>query len=308
MRVLFADLHLVDGNDNDSSHFGTLGGLIETTFKPAGPYLIVLWTAYPSKAEDLHRYIKDNLCGVPTPFSIVSLEKENYRVESSGWDTDKLIEDIARISEDPPAFSALIDWEERIIEAAGDTISSLVDIAVSDIGENTSANTSALLDMLATATVGADNVASDRFRAVNEALLPILSDRVSSLRTNDNSRRVWDKALSGAGGSGRNSEGTVARLNRMLHIDQGENTIDGTSRGAVIPLVSTLADGDFMNRFGLDESAAAKEQFRCNNFQPNCSDFRWILVNVRAACDQAQNKLGTLSYYLGIDVKADVID
>lgn len=305
LRVLFADLHLVESSDNDRVHFANLAGLIETTFKPTGPYLIVLWTAYPSKAEELHRYVRDELCGVPKPFDVIALKKEDYREGADGWNIGKLLEDIERLSQESPAFSALVDWEERVIEAAGDTVSSLMDIAMSEVGNDTSENVAGLLHKLAVAAVGANNVASDRFRAVNEALLPILSDRVSALRTNDNSRNVWDKALSGADGSVGNSEGAVAKLNQMLHIDKEQNTIEAVSRGAVIPFARTLTRADFIDQFGLDETVAAKEQFRCSSFQNNCSDFRWILVHVRASCDQAQDKPGTFSYYLGMDAKAD---
>ena len=76
---MFADLHLNPGPPGEhAQHFATLGGLIEETIKPSGPYLIVLWTQYPDQAENLLCFLKDRLEHAPKPFAVHALDKSQH--------------------------------------------------------------------------------------------------------------------------------------------------------------------------------------------------------------------------------------
>ena len=58
----------------------------------------------------------------------------------------------------------------------------------------------------------------------------------------------------------------------------------------------------FSDEFGLDEKEAAKDQFRCKDFDPTDGRFRWVLVQAQAACDYVQRHPGSLPCYLGLDL------
>ena len=78
VRVIFADLHLGGGPPGDHTQdFSTIGGLLEDTIKPSGPYLIVLWTMYPEQADGLHAFLKKRLQDVPKPFAVQPLDKND---------------------------------------------------------------------------------------------------------------------------------------------------------------------------------------------------------------------------------------
>ena len=131
VRVIFADLHLTGGPVTDhAKDFSTIGGLIEDSIKPSGPYLIVLWTQYPEQADRLRNYL-NNLEGVTKPFTVRALNKNDHldSVDGSVKSTEVLVEAIRRIVTGQPQVAALLNWEERVLDAAADTISSILELA-----------------------------------------------------------------------------------------------------------------------------------------------------------------------------------
>lgn len=301
LRVLFTDLHLLPGGNDHSRQFGELSGLIESTFKPSGPYFIVLWTAYPDQADGLHHYMKERLGDKYMPFDIIPLDKADYINAQNVLNEDKLIGDIGKLVEESPAFSALMNWEEWILAAAGSTAVAIRDlVSVDDRGE-ASLKVAGILKMLSEAAVGRCNVNSYMFAAVNQALLPILSDKVSSTVTRDDGESIWSRVFDQAEVSEASGEDIAAELNRMFHVDLQVDTDDGATRGAVVPLKKILSYGFFESRFGLEENVAAERQFGCRGFRERNSGFQWVLVQAQAACDYAQKQPGPLPYYLGLD-------
>src|SRR5262245_47201240 len=53
VRIVFADLHLNEAGaaTDNARHFTVIGGLLEETVVPAGPYAVVLWTRYADQAD-----------------------------------------------------------------------------------------------------------------------------------------------------------------------------------------------------------------------------------------------------------------
>src|SRR5262245_53062783 len=66
VRVLFADLHLNEGGaaQDHVRHFTVIGGLLQETFVPTGPYALILWTRFPDQAENLRAFLEERLQGV----------------------------------------------------------------------------------------------------------------------------------------------------------------------------------------------------------------------------------------------------
>ena len=212
VRVIFADLHLVGSTAPDhAKDFSTIGGLIQETIKPSGPYFIVLWTRYPDQADALQENLEERLKGVAKPFAVLPLDKSNHLDQAGNVkSTEKLVETIADIAKKQPQIAALLNWEDRVLGAAADTVSSILILAeptteaarrAEEIGR--------LLARLTVEAVGREHVEQDRFRAVNEALLPILADRISVLRSADDANEAWKEAFS------------EADLGRSLSPDEG---------------------------------------------------------------------------------------
>ena len=197
VRIIFADLHLGMGSPSDhKSNFSMIGGLLRDTIKPSGPYFIILWTQFPEQAEALRTFLDRPDTDVAKPFDVQPLAKADH-LDPHGRvkDEEVLIEAIKGIVGDSPQLASLFDWEGWVLAATGRTVSSILDLAAAEGTAERAKEVGKILSRLAIEAVGANNVETDPFRAVNEALLPILADRMSALRSGVPQQEIWSKAL-----------------------------------------------------------------------------------------------------------------
>ena len=302
-RVLFADLHLTDGaaGTGNAQHFGTIGGLLEGTLMPTGPYAIILWTRYPDQANALRDHLEKRLVGVSKPFAVVPLDKADHLNPDGTLRSAQALRDaIHGLLGAQPQLAALFNWEERVLGASAATVSAVIDLATAGVAPD--ARAAAIgrhLFFFGLEAVGAGNVEVDRFRAVNEVLLPILVDRAAFLRADDD-ERIWRDALAGQSTDAGMSVDEAAKLNKLVHIAPSARTSPSV-RGAVSLLPQSRLDG-FQTFFGMPQDTAAKQQFGCNGFKTNDQRFGWMLLQVQAVCDYAQLKPGPLPFVLGLEM------
>ena len=310
VRVIFADLHLGGTPPGDHAQdFSTIGGLLEETIKPSGPYLIVLWTMYPDEAKGLHTFLKDRLHDVSRPFAVQALDKNDHLdPQGAVKSPEALVRAIRRVVSEKPQIRALLNWEERVLGAAADAVSSVMELAESaGGGENPSEEIGRLLASLAVAAVGEEHAGEDWFRAVNEGLLPILGDRIASMRSRKGDDALWQAALGEVGAGQGLSKDEAARLNRLLHIASSTPDGDGAERGAVIALPEEFAEEAFAETFDLAPEEAAEKQFWCKQPWGDADSFHWVLVQTQAACDYAQIQPGPLPFQLGLCLRASKV-
>lgn len=299
VRVIFADLHLGPGSlsTNPMTDFSTINSLLENEIKPVGPYFILLWTHYPDQAPALRTFLDERLKGVKKPFDVVPLAKADHLENGNVKDEDRLLAEIDSIAGGLPQIGALFDWESRVLRATGDTVSSLLELTSAEEADQRIAKLKRILATLGIEAVGETHVDDDRFRAVNEALLPILADRIADLRSAHGSNDIWARAFDTGDDARGLSVDDAAKLNRLVHVADPGNA-GGAERGVVIPLPGR---DDFRSVFDIEESDAASDQFRCKDFVPDDDRFRWVLVQCQAACDHAQSQPGPLPFHLGLD-------
>ena len=231
------------------------------------------------------------------------LDKSNHLDgEGNVRDEEKLMQEIETLTEKLPQVGALFNWESRVVGATGSTVSSLLELASTKETNTRAEEVGRILTRLGIEAVGKDHVGSDRFRSVNEALLPILADQIANLRSNESDDEIWRSALEVSGSHGISLQ-EAARLNRMAHISDSESP-DGSERGCVIPLPDSFR-GKFEDTFNINEKDAAKNQFLCREFTFEDERFHWVLVQIQAACDYAQTQPGPLPFYLGLDLPED---
>jgi hypothetical protein len=310
VRVIFADLHLSEGGAGHGHErdFAVIGGLIEGKIVPTGPYLIVLWTRFPNQAAELKNFLDVRLSGVPKPFAVVSLDK-NAHLGTDGKvvDVDKLVAAIADVVRSEPHIAALLNWEERALGAAADTIAAILEISLTAPGaETASQRLRRIVYHLAAAGVGSQHVFEDRFHAVNEALIPILADRIGALKSIADQNAIWSAAILEGDAALELTGLEAARLNRMSHIADGSG-ITGSARGAVIALPPSMSGDKFAGIFGMSPIGAADKQFGCNGFVEGDPRFKWILVQSQAACDYAQRQPGPLPFLLALEMPEDCV-
>ena len=309
VRVIFADLHLTGGPATDhAKDFSMIGGLIEDSIRPSGPYLIVLWTQYPEEADRLRTYLND-LEGVTKPFAVRALDKNDHLDATNGSvkSTETLVEAIGEIVTGQPQVAALLNWEERVLDAAADTISSILKLAEPvTAGLSRNEEVGSLLASLAVESVGEEHVEEDRFRAVNEALLPILADRIASMRSREADNELWQAAFKESDIGRGLSLKKAAKLNLLLHIAvPPTDKSKGDERGTVIDLPKEFSGKAFESAFDLAQETAAHKQFwRKKETGKDDDQVRWVLVQTQAACDYAQAQPGPLPFHLGLCLPA----
>jgi len=306
VRVIFADLHLGGGLPaaDHAKDFSMIGGLIEDTIKPSGPYIIVLWTLYPEQAESLYGYLKDRLESVAKPFAVWPLDKKgHFNPQGEVKVPETLVGAIEEVVAQQPQVGALLNWEGRVLGAAADTMSSIMSLAESAAtGVNLKEEIGRLLGSLAVAAVGKEHVEEDRFRAVNEALLPILGDRIASMRSREEDGELWQAVFDDAATQHGLSPKESAKLNSLLHIARSADDDDGTERGAVIALPEGWSGQAFGVTFDLAPEEAAEKQFWHKQSAVEGDSSCWVLVQTQAACDYAQTQPGPLPFHLGLIV------
>jgi hypothetical protein len=288
------------GHEKD---FAVMAGLLEGNINPSGPYIIMLWTRFPEQAEHLEAFLKDRLRGVPKPFAVYSLDKAHHLDDASGnvRDSESLITTIRELLGSQPQIAALFNWEDRVLGAAARTVGAITELAES---EREPAKERQILDgvlcALATAAVGKAHVETDRFRAVNTALLPILADRIAAMTLRAEDTEVWQSGFTPE----PEREVTVAEaaaLNTMLHFGFLGDAGGAADPGAVIRMLGDHGGADYQDMFGMEATAAAK-QFRCSDYVERDDRFRWVLIQIEAPCDHAQQKPGPLPYALGLEM------
>ena len=302
VRVIFADLHLNEsgaGSDH-AQHFSLIGGLIKEKIGPSGPYVLILWTRHSNQADSLCQFLDERLENTARPLAVKSLDKMHHLDTSGNFkNTKKLVKEINKLFDQQPQITALLGWEERVLGAAAETVSSIFNLAAE---QNPGNDVGRLLAHLAVGAVGKNHVEQDRFHAVNEALLPILTDRIAALRSNNKSKNTWKKAFKDFDTGSPLSLKHAAKLNCLIHIALQMDKDDGTRRGAVIALPKRLSEKAFRGQFGIEEGEAALKQFFCEGFVEKDERFRWVLVQSQAACDYAQKQPGPFPYYLGLEL------
>ncbi|MFC6644681.1 hypothetical protein ACFQBQ_03555 [Granulicella cerasi] len=261
--------------------------------------------AFPPQVEGLAQFLCERLQDTPhaIPTQIKTLSKIDHIRGTEVIDPAKLVQAVQKMVVSEPQIAALINWENRVSDAAADTIAQLVNLVPSDKRDTPAlvVEIGRLLNALATEAVGASNVGKDRFAAVNEALLPILYDRVSRLRMAAPDERLWKQAIATPGKKADLSDEEAAHLNTMLHVDLDVSAVKPTDRGVVLECpAATLEDAPFREAFGMDTTSFLRDQL---SLDPT-ANVRWILVQIEGICDYAQAQAGPALYVLGVETSA----
>ena len=305
-RVVFIDLNLINSppSPDMGRNFAIIGSILND-IAPKGPYLLVLWTNYQESAAGLSEYLNERLTDAAKPYKVLPLPKDGY-IDPNGnsiksWE---LAEQIRALINESPELAILTGWEETVLSAAAKTLSSITLLHnEAKNGTEQQRDIPRLITRIARESVGRENVEYNPFRALNEALLPILSDHISSSILEEIDRETWNQMISGQQNKTPISDNEAAQLNWIFHFAQDIGEDGGAERGAVIPLSRDLSGKRFSEIFGLSEKEAAEQQFHCTNIDEKNNHAIWVLIQTQPVCDYAQRKPGPLPFHLGIQTK-----
>jgi len=309
IRAVFIDLHLAQSapSTEETPNFAVIATLLTEHLDPLnGPFALFLWTEYSEHCPALMAFLQERAALHAIPVAALALKKADFLDAGGNFiNANIFCREVTKLISAQPQVAALINWESRIAGAASDTIATLSGLIprADRTGPGLKSELERLLSVLAIESVGASHVGSDRLAAVNEALLPILYDRMAQIRSNRFEQKLWKRAITSPGQPARLSTSEAARLNTLLHWDFDVSSIDPGGRGTVVllPAGSSTEEG-FRSRFGLSPADAARRQFGISSLTEGC---RWVLVQIQAVCDHAQAQAGPLPYVLGMEFPAD---
>lgn len=302
VRILFMDLQLRDrsASSDFKNHYAEIQRLLQHVIEaPAGPYLLVLWTDSPDRADELLTYLEKNLfpdAPHTRPVGIVPLSKNDFISAKTGAETSEgLLAAILELLEEQPAMSALLLWESEVVGAASLVLADIVTLAGELAQEKALAN---LLRTICVSAVGGANVELNPRSSLQAALLPLLQDH---LQNGEYQSESWSSFFDDAMDSGRTlTKRQVTLLNTKFHVTRpdGSQPIAASEWGAISTLETNMDWGEFDLQSA--EQFVQREVSRHvgNLSAEQIAGTDVVQIRVGAACDYAQKASGPIPYVL----------
>jgi hypothetical protein len=335
LRLVFMDLNLEElGGIPDTANLcGTVMTVLKQIIsKHGGPYLIVFWTQIAGKVDAVRTMLYERLEGIPFPIAIVELPKnkfigagpkqkdfkEGLQEFYSGLHNN--IEGLGKavreaVAQDP-TLCAVSSWESRASEAAARAVNEIYACARGDVSDpaKMSESIQKILTRIAVAAAGRRSASESPARALDEGMVDILADQFGVSVDQPEYQDAIRKAI------GDSVKAPVvfvdevqmsAALNTFFHIDTEVSSAKAGDRGVVISAKPFKKD---VLGFRPTELLTSEFLFPWETFplerQPEIKNLliqftpvaEFVLVELGADCDHAQDLARTRRYLLGLEV------
>lgn len=339
LRLIFSDLNLAEAGtvvDTATLWAGVVGVLKQVVSVESGPYVLVFWTQIGTRVAEVGEMIYDRaaeLDGRPCPIAVVELAKGPFIVQppaEQGFHEGlqgfyaRLHENIATLQAAVQTavaknqqLNAVAAWEARAAGAAASAVNEIYRCARVDEPDVRLAS-AALGKVIAKIAIAASGPAAARespARALDAGMVDILVDQFGA-SVDDKEYVAAMQAAIGPLLQGRlrfgNEQQLFAELNTFFHIDRQITTAKTWDRGVVVPIRPPL-DDDVLG-FSPRELLASEFIFDATSFEradrPEVQALigeleggpEFVLVELGADCDHAQNKHRTRRYLLGLEL------
>lgn len=341
------NLAQLGGNPEPATLAGTVISVLKQVLaRDAGPYLLIFWTQVSGLTEAVSKLLYERLEGIPLPLAIEAIPKGNFiptTPKQNGFNdglrelfsalsktTTELRSAVLKAVNSNPQLSVLAHWEARAADAATRTVNELHACAVEDIAGKTSASDSVerVLAQIAIAAAGPVPAIRLPARALDAGLLDILVDQFGTSVDGTEYVTVVEKAIkatvkaadeppSRPGVKFNRPALVAAELNALFHIDKEVSTAKTSDRGVVLPAKPPLNAGklgfdpaDYFTGEFLHPDQVYLEAERATVLE-QLQKFRaaaeFVLVEVGADCDHAQNSHRTRRYLLGLEIPEEYL-
>lgn len=294
VKIAFFDINYNTTGD-DKALFANLKNIIASfVSKDNGPYILVFWTTHPEQVNDFVSFVNrdDGYKDIANPIDIKTLDKTKFALD------ENLLQDLEAICSSPLA-TCLFSFQEEMLEASTDCFEKLMSFAKSDEEwgkhDKFEKKIKELFSRIAYESSGFLNGRSSPDKAIKEAVAPIL---LYHLLTNGsiswaNYLNISEKEVEFF----KNIEidHIAPHLNSYFHIDP--IVTDSQARGVVRYI--DCDDNYFETRMGFSKDKWVREIFFDKKANLSGS-YDIIAIGISAACDYAQNKIGTHKYIIGI--------
>lgn len=304
VRILFLDLHLLPAKDTPEQIRNTIGVLAQLLVCDQGPYAVVLWSDHAEHWEEFENECRARLAQehLPLPLKVLPLSKVDHlqtmEERRSVTDPQSLKVRVLESIESIPQLAALLAWEEQVSQAADDTIRQIFQIASKH--SDPKVRLKEILGDIAVASSSPVVAKQDTYRAANEILVPVLADRLLHRGGGEKLKELWEKAVPEELVS-RSTLGEMDRaaLNGLLHFQFGSPACQPWERGSVV-CFSSSSEIAFKGVWGYSPAEVFEQQDLPQGVRPQLEN--WVMVQVQAPCDYAQQHRGLLPYVGGMRI------
>ncbi len=322
VRLVFFDINYLKAVTNDVAMFEAAATILCKVLAPDnGPYVLITWSSKADKHDGLMAHFATHVAEIPAPAVTGFLQKEKFTPDGAAKDGGaSLREQIMSVIADQPQIRALMQWETSARRAAGDVICSLLELFSREdrFAARYGPVLHGVLAHMARAAVGSENVAADRRGAINEALVPILFDRLMHQLPEEGEVQLWTDAITLAPGVPSPDPAHGSHLNALSHIARaGSGPMEAGDRGVVFMLPegagqkmaarTQLALQDIAADF-LSSQSKGQNKSSPPDMAEVAKDCRWVFVGMRAICDQAQAKGTMRPVVLALEVPGTMKD
>jgi hypothetical protein len=335
LRLVFMDLNLEElGGVPDAA---TLCGnvmpvLKQVISKHGGPYSLIFWTQIGTKVEEVRKLLYERLEGIPFPLAVVELPKgkfigegpkeKNFKEGLQEFYSDlhsnmgALGKAVSEVVAQDSQLCAMSSWESRASEAAARAVNEVYACAEGDVADpaKTGESIKKVLTKIAVAASGQTSASDSPARALDAGMVDILADQFGISVEEPEYQNVIRKAIGDTV-----KEPVVfldevkmfADLNTFFHVDTEVGSAKAGDRGAVISAKpfnkndlgfrpNELLTSEFLipwEKFPLEQQVDMRKLLTEFN---KAADF--VLVELGADCDHAQDIARTRRYLLGLEV------
>ena len=267
-------------------------------------------------------FFAEDVPEIPAPAMTACLSKEHFVVVGTeagagAGGGSALQQAVDQVLKQRPQVNALLEWEMSARRAAGAVVCSILGLFTRKqrFANAYGTQMESLLAHMASCAVGSDNVSIDRRAAINEAFAPVLFDRMIHSAARVGEAELWEQAITLASKLTVPDDSQKHRLNALSHIAFSHSgPMEAGDRGVVFNLTPSVAQ--YMSaKSGKSELELAAEfvvrttttkpvPLTMEDLTPAC---RWVMIGLRAVCDQAQNHGVLKPAVLGLEVPASAV-
>lgn len=344
LRVIFTDLNLAElgGVPETAALWATLVGVLkQLVSRDSGPYLLVFWTRVGAKAAEVKEMLyarAAELDGIPCPIDVLDLSKGPFLVPvPAGKAFDEGLRDffaalhanMAQLRQGiegavatDPQLNAVAAWESRAAEAAALAVNEVHRCARADEADASRVGEALkkTLAKIAVAASGRTAAQAGPARALDAGMLDIVVDQFGASVDQAEYVGIVRAAIGSTVAGDINFADNVAmyaELSTFFHVDREVGAAQSWDRGVVIaarPLAEANALGfrpsDLLTSEFLFPQELIPEHRRAEvpgHLQQIRQAASFVLVEIGADCDHAQDHDRTRRFLVGLEIPQDLL-
>ena len=334
VRLVFMDLNLEEfgGIPAPANLVGPVMEVLKQIISQnGGPYAVVFWTMVGVKVDEVRQLLYERLDGIPHPVAVVELPKAEFAVAKPTEqdfkpalkefylgvmaNLERLKEEVKRVAAIDSRLFAVSMWEGRASEAAAGSVNAIHACAERDATDKSKSAESLgnILAKIAIEATGKKVAVHSPARALDAGMIDILKDQFGSSVVSDAYQKAIATAIGGIVGNEldfTDRDALYADLNTLFQVDLNVDATIANERGVVVS-----ANGWNQGELGFNKVIIFDEFVQPNDaFPPEereeilglYREFRsaaeFVLIELGADCDHAQDSSRTQRYLVGIEV------